>query len=407
MVCLSIFYIALLCCLLTDKLSIAQQTFCGYNTERNTISIILTCQNPGAFINNIQFCSYGTPTVLGACNFAINSTCHFPGSLQLATKACLNQSECVITADNSILDPCPGVVKSLAVVASCSEGEGKSEVITLACSLTSSTPACPLPQWAPTYQINRSTICQPGNTQGFLNASEAARWGLVSLDWSIASGIWYTGSEMNATGAATLVEQARQIKQVNPLTKVFVYRNTELALSWLEPQRSVMFDPSFASFFLQYQPNNPGNFTPGVIYNEPAGAPCASCAQYFTNFSSDDAFQYFLSVSEQGEYGTSSPYVDGTFLDDSQAIPQEHTSAPANIGLTPIQLLRLQNATYRFVDEVIATLAAKGKYVWQGFDNEEVFFISFARIFFENIFYFQLYVVLSRFFRFLEVPICA
>ena len=52
------------------------------------------------------------------------------------------------------------------------------------------------------------------------------------------------------TGAATLVEQCRQIKAVNPNTRCFVYRNTELALEWLEPQRAVMNDPAFAGTYL-------------------------------------------------------------------------------------------------------------------------------------------------------------
>jgi hypothetical protein len=35
--------------------------------------------------------------------------------------------------------------------------------------------------------LNRSTICQPGLTDYFINASAAARFGLISLDWSIAA----------------------------------------------------------------------------------------------------------------------------------------------------------------------------------------------------------------------------
>jgi len=351
-------------------------SFCGNNKVRNAISVILSCDEPGAYIDNISFASFGTPTISpGDCNYAVNNTCNYPQSLSFVQSLCLNQSEC-LDQTGSLPDPCNNVVKSLAIVATCNSGTGSFKGIVPTCTMTSGTPPCPLPTWEPTYQLNRSTICQPGVTEGFLDANEAARWGLVSLDWSIAYNVWNSNASgtpilNNLTCAETLVEQARQIKAVNPLTKVFVYRNTELALSFLKPQRDVMQDPNFAYFFLQYQANNPGNVTPGTIYNEPAGFPCNDCPQYFTNFSEPDAVEYFVGVSEQGEFGTSSPYVDGTFLDDSQAIPQEHPNAPHNLGLTTIQLLKLQNDTYRYVDLVIQTLAANSHYVWQGFNNAD------------------------------------
>lgn len=351
--------------------------FCGYNRARNSISMILTCDQPGAVIDNILFASYGTPIVQpGSCNYAVNASCSYSQSMQLVQTACLNKNECIVVADASLPDPCPEVIKSLAITATCNNGTGSYNPIVPTCTMTSGTPPCPLPTWEPTYVINRSTICQPGNTAGYLDPVAAARWGLVSLDWSIAFGEWNSNPNGppvldNLTCAETLVEQARQIKAVDPTTKVFVYRNTELALSFLKPQRQIMENPDFAYYFMQYQPNNPGNVTPGTIYNENAGTPCNGCPQYFTNFSEPDAVEYFLGVSEQGEFGTSSPYVDGTFLDDSQAIPQEHPDSPHNMGLTALQLAKLQNDTYRYADLVISTLASKGKYVWQGFNNAD------------------------------------
>jgi hypothetical protein len=109
------------------------------------------------------------------------------------------------------------------------------------------------------------------------------------------------------------------------------------------------------------------------------------------------AAAWVLAESEQGQLATGSPYVDGTFLDDScvlpppllpstthgpihtfnahalpvrsQAIPQEHGDAPRNMGLSALQLATLQNDTHNFVQTTIATLAAKGKFSWQGFDG--------------------------------------
>jgi hypothetical protein len=150
---------------------------------------------------------------------------------------------------------------------------------------------------------------------------------------------------------------------------VLRYRNTELALEWLEPQREVMQDPSKRDFFLQYQAGNPGGVPPGTLYNEDAGGNAAGCKQFFWNYSNPLAAAWVLSESEQGQLATGSPYVDGTFLDDSQAIPQEHGDAPRNMGLSALQLATLQNDTHRFVQATIATLAAKGKFSWQGFDG--------------------------------------
>ena len=130
-----------------------------------------------------------------------------------------------------------------------------------------------------------------------------------------------------------------------------------------------MEDPSKRGWFLQYQPGNPGGVPPGTLYNEDAGGNAAGCKQYFWNYSNPDAAAWVLAESEQGALATGSPYVDGTFLDDSQAIPQEHGDAPRNMGLSALQLAALQNDTHRFVQTAITTLAAQGKFSWQGFDG--------------------------------------
>ena len=340
--------------------------------------LVLKCADGAGSIAGFDFASYGTPS--GSCadnNLAVNASCNWAGTAAWAAQACVGKSECVLSADGrtGMPDPCEGVVKTLAVVARCESAPGGSaRPIVPPCSVTQGTPPCPAPTWAPVWQLNRSTICQPGGDTGesWLDAAAAARWGLVSLDWSVANAVWRgNGDPSNMTGAATLVEQCRRIKAVDPTTKCFVYRNTELALEWLEPQRVVMRDPAFASYFLQYQPGNPQNGTVGTPYNEDAGGPGAGCRQFFWNYSNPDAFEYVLGVSEQGALGTSSPFVDGTFLDDSQAIPQEHPDAPQNMGLSAMQLLDAQNSTYAFVNAAVSALAASGHYIWQGFDGEQ------------------------------------
>lgn len=206
-------------------------------------------------------------------------------------------------------------------------------------------------------------------------AEDAARWGLLSLDWSIANGIWDPpGTPDNkTTGASTLVQQCQLIKAVPQAfpTKCFVYRNTELALLWLEPQRAAMLDATMRDYFLQYQAVNPGSVPAGTLYNENAGGPCAGCSQYFWNYSNPAAVQYVLKASEAGKLGTDSPFVDGTFLDDVTGVPAEHPNAPTNMGLTAAEVATLQNATQAFVQAAIEQLAGAGKYTWAAFGAQD------------------------------------
>ena len=356
-----------------------QQPFCGSSTARGADVLVLRCAAGAGAIASFDFAAYGTPS--GSCaggNLAHNASCDWAGAAAWAAAACVGKTECVLSADGrsgGVPDPCEGVVKTLAVVARCAAAPGGSALpLVPPCSVTQGTPPCPAPTWAPVWALNRSTICQPGGNVGdsWLDAEKAARWGLISLDWSVANAVWRgNGDVSNMTGAATLVEQCRRIKAVDPTTKCFVYRNTELALEWLEPQRAVMRDPAFVDFFLQYQPSSPANGTPGTPYNEDAGGPGAGCRQFFWNFSNADAFEYVLGVSEQGALGTGSEFVDGTFLDDSQAIPQEHDSAPSNMGLSAMQLLEVQNASWAFFNAAVAALSSKSKFIWQGFNGLE------------------------------------
>lgn len=349
------------------------QPFCGYDSDRTTPTLTFACSTPGAVIDSILFASYGTPFVGPSCvSYAANSSCNAPQSLAVAEAACLGKSECVISYPSGLPDPCPGIVKTAAVVANCSLPPGGYNIhIVKSCATAGApdAPACPPPTWAPTWQLNRSTLCNAAgggsDGDGFLNATQAARFGLVCLDWAVAQGVWNPpgATKYNMTGGSTLVEQCRRILAADPTTKCMVYRNAELALGWQEEQRAIMYDPAYAGFFVQYQPGNPGNVTPGTIYNEPGG--CSGCDQYFFNYSNASALEWALSVSEMGPLGTGSPYVVGTFLDDTQGFSWEHPHAPNNTGIGPVELAVLQNATQAFTQQAIDRLQASGAYLWQ------------------------------------------
>ncbi|KAL6201128.1 hypothetical protein ACLB2K_024843 [Fragaria x ananassa] len=79
----------------------------------------LTCDQ-GWHITSVIFASYGTPIgSRGGVTFTVG-TCH-SDVLTIIEQACLGEEECSITISTETLgDPCPGVLKSLAVQALCS-----------------------------------------------------------------------------------------------------------------------------------------------------------------------------------------------------------------------------------------------------------------------------------------------
>ena len=85
--------------------------------------------------------------------------------------------------------------------------------------------ACPPPTWAPTWNLTLSTVCQPGEMADYFVPPENQPWGLVSLDWSVANGVWHHANQSESTVEATSIEGCRKIKAVSPSTKCFIYHN--------------------------------------------------------------------------------------------------------------------------------------------------------------------------------------
>ncbi|KAK8923461.1 Beta-galactosidase 5 [Platanthera zijinensis] len=75
---------------------------------------------PGQSISAIKFASFGTP--LGACGSFQQGACHSPNSYATLEKKCVGQERCVvvISPNNFGGDPCPNVMKRIAVEALCS-----------------------------------------------------------------------------------------------------------------------------------------------------------------------------------------------------------------------------------------------------------------------------------------------
>ncbi|XP_020214604.1 beta-galactosidase 8 [Cajanus cajan] len=78
----------------------------------------LECPYPNQVISSIKFASFGTPQ--GTCGNFKHGRCTSNKALSIVHKACIGSSNCRIEVSiNSFGDPCKGVVKSLAVEASC------------------------------------------------------------------------------------------------------------------------------------------------------------------------------------------------------------------------------------------------------------------------------------------------
>lgn len=76
--------------------------------------------DPGKKISSIKFASFGTPE--GSCGNYRQGSCHAHNSYDIFKKNCIGQPGCAVTVDPVLFggDPCPDVLKKLAVEAICS-----------------------------------------------------------------------------------------------------------------------------------------------------------------------------------------------------------------------------------------------------------------------------------------------
>ncbi|XP_024986658.1 beta-galactosidase 8 [Cynara cardunculus var. scolymus] len=76
------------------------------------------CPHPNQVIDSIKFASFGTPQ--GKCGSFSHGECRSTDALSILQKACIGSRTCNIEVSTGMFgDPCTGVVKSLAVEASC------------------------------------------------------------------------------------------------------------------------------------------------------------------------------------------------------------------------------------------------------------------------------------------------
>ena len=112
-----------------------------------------------------------------------------------------------------------------------------------------------LPSYPVVYQMNLSTIIMPCNFTGPTDPSATAGWGIVDVDNSNWKGTgdsygWAKASPMDCE--ERLAKQAQMTKQASPQTRVWVYRNSIIALPWYSSVRVKLVDPAYAFWFLNF-----------------------------------------------------------------------------------------------------------------------------------------------------------
>lgn len=199
----------------------ASNPFCAFETERNTVSTTLICVN--GVIDSLLFAAFGTPT--GSCpSFAHSPACDDPTFAAYANATCLGQRTCTLTSQGA--DPCNGVVKSIAAVATCSLAPGgysppgpppPPTPVSPTCAKNGN--PCPPPTWEPTWNLTQSTVIQPGGATYFMPSHP---WGLISLDWSVAMNEWFKGNTENTTCEATSIQGCRMLKAAGLANRCFI-----------------------------------------------------------------------------------------------------------------------------------------------------------------------------------------
>eukprot|EP00041_Stephanoeca_diplocostata_P008139 m.117954 g.117954 ORF g.117954 m.117954 type:complete len:465 (+) comp17191_c0_seq14:210-1604(+) len=277
----------------------------------------------------------------------------------------------------------------------CTRPRPQPETDSPSCALNTTRP-CPLPKWKIQWNLAASTAIGLYNATGYFNASDAARWGLVSFDWNNARSLWTHRLEKQGC-EESMVEQCRQVKEVNPFTKCFVYRNTELALEWMTSQHEVM-DASHAGYFLQFQATSNGS----VAEKCAAAGPCVKntssvsgdycCAfgsvyaegntyveksmlstwrQFFWDFRNESLQSWWVNNFILGinGVGSSGKWVDGVFSDDCGGLPQEHETAISRMGYSSSEIADIHFNTASTWQLAMNKLVENHGYAWQMFGN--------------------------------------
>jgi hypothetical protein len=173
---------------------------------------------------------------------------------------------------------------------------------------------CPAPPWPPTYNMQMSTQNYFSRSEGYYDNATvtfAALHGVIGIDWA-------NHYELPMHREDTLAQQATFIKAVNPKTRIYVYRNSELALNVFDTGAKVMYDRSKNDWFVLF-PN-------GTIYNDARIIDKYRMDQFCWDHRNPDAQDYFVNHYVGSAFTQS--VTDGIFYDDDGGIWQEREHHP-------------------------------------------------------------------------------
>ena len=174
---------------------------------------------------------------------------------------------------------------------------------------------CPLPPWPPTYNMQLSTQHYFYASEGFYDNTTvtfAALHGVIGIDWS-------NHYRLPMHREETLAQQAAFIKAVNPKTRVFVYRQSELAINIFDNGAKVMYDPSKRVDWFVVFPN-------GTIYNDFRMVSNYRLDQFCWDHRNPAVQDYFVNHYVGSAFNQA--VVDGIFYDDDTGIWAERSDYP-------------------------------------------------------------------------------
>ena len=209
-----------------------------------------------------------------------------------------------------------------------------------------------LPKWEPTYVMNASTIIMVCNDTGYMSyLDKLTQFGIIDIDWSNAKQLWANTKPMDCQ--ERLLTQAKAIKEYNPSSKVFVYRNLVKALPWFTDIRNKILDPNYSEWFLRFKEDGPYHSPPctntstsskcSMFYHDQLQTPqhpngdgsciddcdCGNglpCGEYLYDHRNNTLREWLINtfvVNSYNNTGLNNSYIDGFYLDDSWQNSQE------------------------------------------------------------------------------------
>ena len=268
-----------------------------------------------------------------------------------------------------------------------------------------------VPHGPPVWQMNLSTIIMPCNNTGWTDPASTKGWGTVDFDWSNGKGTgnadgWAKHTPMDCE--EMLATQVKMTTVASPSTKVWVYRNSILALPWYTSVRVKLEDPAYAAWFMPFPTPLPhideqGNAnttcdntftppkcsllfhdavqTPGFPHGDgdcaapgcdvgktlPIGAYLFNPSAANTSINGQTFTEWFVGDYLFGKNGGGNANISGFFFDD-QFNPDgvtESKGSLANLGLSKEQGVEYSAHYWAYMNTVYDELLKRGKFAWQ------------------------------------------